>query len=369
MGVRLRKWLVVLLMASALACGAPGVDETASTAAGRLGRDEYTRRLGEAAGGPVSVDRLVEGARAAAARIEERMDGLAEEIGEPGGWRPLFDRLRLQTPADEAAVLEAYRTELARAAGYIDSHHVVTSPPPAPEVVILENPALRAHFPLALYHDGRLAVTTRPAAGDDPAYLTNQCSVCIPALAVHEGYPGHHVAFSRMSDAAGEVPSLAALARHKPFVEGWALYAEVLMLEHGYHVDLERRLGAWRMVLLRLVRAEIDAELHGGGMEPAAAEEIYRQRLLLTPAAAAAEVRTHLAKPTVKASYFVGLLQILELRERFRAANPDLRPFDFHDLLLGPPAPVPHIARERFDIELGPLGEVELPWPWSPEQQ
>jgi len=373
-----RHRLVFLLLGSALACGAPlpsdnteddAADDTASIAAGPFESDDYTRRLGEAAGGPVSVVRIVEVATAAAERIEERMDGLAEGMGEPGGWRPFFEGLRRQTPADETAVLEAYRAELARAAAFSEDRRLVTSPPPPPEVVILENPSLRAHFPLALYHEGRFAVTTASAYGDDPAYLTNHCWVCIPPLAVHEGYPGHHLAFARMSDAAGQAPAVAELARYRPFVEGWALYAEVLMLEHAYYVDPDRRLAAWRMVLLRLVRATIDAGLYRGDLEPPEAEEIYRRRLLMTPAAAAAEVRTHLAKPTVKASYFLGLLQILELREAFRAGHPDHLPREFHDRLLGPPAPIPRIARERFDIELGPPGEVDLPWPWSPQQQ
>ncbi len=358
----------VLLVALAVGCAGPSVDDVAPQGGGPLGSQPYARRLSEAAGGPVSVDRIVEVASGAAQRIERRMDRLAEDMGEPGGWRPLFDRLRLEAPADEAAVLEAYREELARAAAYVEEWRLFTSLPPAPEVVILENPSLRAHFPLAIYHDGRFAVTTAAAEGDDPTYLTNHCRVCMPPLAVHEGLPGHHLAFARMSDESGEAPSVAELARTKPFVEGWALYAELLMLEYDYYVEPERELAAWRMVLLRLVRAEIDVGLHGGGLEPAEAEEIYHRRLLMTPAAAAAEVRTHLAKPTVKASYFLGMLQILELREVFRADRPDLAPPDFHDRLLGPPGPIPRVARERFGLELGPPGEVLLRWPFSPSE-
>lgn len=137
------------------------------------------------------------------------------------------------------------------------------------------------------------------------------------------------------------------------------------MLERGYYRQPELRVAARRMILLRLLRAEIDARLHGGDLEPAAAEEVYRRRLLLTPAGAAAEVRTHLAKPTVKASYFVGMMQILELRQRVLGRDPGTSLREFHDRLLGPPASIPRIARERFDIELGPLGAADLPWPWS----
>ncbi len=114
-----------------------------------------------------------------------------------------------------------------------------------------------------------------------------------------------------------------------------------------------------------MARAEIDARLHGGGLTVTAAVERYRSELLLTPEAAAGEVRVHLAKPGVKASYFVGLLQILELRERLRAAGGELSERAFHDRLLGPPAPVPEIAERRFGVELSRPGEAELPYPWS----
>jgi hypothetical protein len=245
---------------------------------------------------------------------------------------------------------------------------LVSLPETEPEVLTLENPSLRAHFPLALYHDGRFAVTTASAAGDDPSYLTNHCRVCIPPLAVHEGYPGHHVAFARMAGDDGVIPSVAELARFKPFVEGWGLYAEVLMLEQGYYVDVERRMAAWRMVLLRLTRSEIDARLHEGALQPSAAETIYRERLLLSPAAATAEVRGHLAKPGVKASYFLGLRQILELRQAVRDVEPGVTLGEFHDRLLGAPAAVGRIARQRFGVELGSAGEAELAWPWSPDE-
>ena len=363
-----RQSLAALLLGSTLACGVPDPADTAAGAAevaGQLAAAAYADSLAEAAGGPISVERIAERAAAAASRIEGRMDRLAAEAGEPDGWRPLFDRLRRDAPAGEAAVLDAYRAELTRAAEFVAARDLVSLPASQPKVLALANPSLRAHFPLALYYDGSFAVTTAAADGGGAGYLANHCRACIPPLAVHEGYPGHHVAFARMTDAAGRPPSVGELARLKPFVEGWGLYAEALMLEQGYYPEPELRLAAWRMLLLRLARAEIDARLHGGGLEPAAAQEIYRARLLMTPAAAAAEVRAHLAKPTVKASYFVGLLQILALRENVmtREDRPTLR--GFHDRLLGPPATIPRIARERFDVELGPPGDAELPWPWS----
>ena len=155
-----RGHLVVLLLGPTLACGAPVPVETSAEAAGLLGPAAYAERLAESAGGPVPVERLVESAARAAVRIEGRMDELAAEAGEPGGWRELFERLRRDAPAGEEAVLEAYRAELTRAAEFVGARDLVSQPAAQPEVLALANPSLRAHFPLALYHEGRFAVTT-----------------------------------------------------------------------------------------------------------------------------------------------------------------------------------------------------------------
>ncbi len=361
-GPRLAGPLAGLLLGCAAACAGPAEppqrerSQSAAPPAAPLTTAAYGRLLAKRAGGPVSVPGLLAEAERARRTIAARMDRLAAEIRPGAGWRELFAELGRDAPEGRDELLAAYRRELERAAEFVVERRLVSVPAAQPEVVVLENEALRGYFPLGLYHDGRLALSIEPGS------LASHCRVCIPPLAVHEGYPGHHVAFWRYRRADGEPPRLAELARYKPYVEGWGLYAELLMLEHGYYERPERRLGAWRLVLLRTLRAEIDARLHGGGLTAEAAEQSYRRELVATPAAAAAEVRMHLAKPGVKASYFVGLLQILELRQRVRGDGEGLDWLDFHDRLLGPPATLPAVARERFGVELGELGGWRAEW-------
>ena len=75
----------------------------------------------------------------------------------------------------------------------------------------------------------------------------------LPAITVHEVTPGHF-AHGRMlrSLARGDVRrSLCSAA----FVEGWAHYAEELMVEAGFRADDPRyALGVWIEALLRVTR-------------------------------------------------------------------------------------------------------------------
>ena len=73
-------------------------------------------------------------------------------------------------------------------------------------------------------------------------------------------------------------------------LEGWALYAEYLMLEHGYYSSVAGTLAALRGLLHRALRAEIDVALHLGNMTVEEAEQMYVDRLLMTRSAAATEV-------------------------------------------------------------------------------
>lgn len=365
--------LVLLAGAGFTGCGrqpddtAPSGNEAASPAspASPIGRAEYERLLAAASGSELSVSALAELAADAENRVEARMDSVAARI-EPGDdWRPVFDAIRRDHPPTVEEVLVAYQKEVAAAADYLAGRDWVTLPPEPPRVVDAQSPIVRRSFSLALYMNGSLGVVTGPAEGDDPAYLANHCRVCIPPLAVHEAYPGHHVAFyhsaiARGGLALGDPVSIQGRPENFFFHEGWGLDAELMMLDAGYYRDPARELAAWRMVLLRAVRARLDALLHAGEIRPEEATAVYEKGLLMDPQAAATEVRRHLERPPSKATYFVGLLQIQALRRQALAAEPGLEPRVFHDRLLRRPRQVPAVAREEFGLELAELAPLDL---------
>ncbi len=376
---RARPSLAILFTAGLLAVlcagcvpGAPPVAETAAPAP--VGRAEYERLLASEAGAPLTVESVISAADIAFAAIEARMDGLAAELahdGEPGDdWRPVFSHLLVEHPRDVEALLGDYRSQVERSEEFVAERGLLSVPPDSVEVVEAQNLALRQSFPLALYLNGKLAVTTSANRDPDPAYLANHCSACIPPLAVHEGYPGHHVSFWHL-EKLHEYPSdevrqkAEAHQRNLFFLEGWGLYAELLMIEEGFYAgDPEGELAAWRSLLHRVHRAKIDALLHTGQLSEEEAIESYVAQLMLTRDAAATEVRRHISLPTSKASYFIGLLQILELRDRVRqerlAAGELFDPTAFHDRLLRFPLPFPEIARVSFGIELETGGQSRL---------
>jgi len=353
---RTRRIGAALLLLGAAGCADEAPPAAPAELPDPVGAEAYREALSAEAGVEVEPRALAALAAADAAWIGARMDALA---GRDGGWRGAFERLRADHPDTPEAVLAAYREEVERARAFVLDRHLVTLPE-GPLEVEPTPPYLAARYPLTAYLGYRLAVTAEPGPR-----LADHCRACIPPLAVHETFPGHHTAFlhQRSGEGVGEAPpELRELAgahlKNRVFHEGWAQYAEVLMLEAGYYDGRpERELGAWRSLLFRVERARVDALLHstldGGDLTPE--EAVTALAAFVAPETARAEVRRHLEEPGLKAAYYVGLLQVLELREAVRAgegAGFDLRAF--HDRLVRWPLPLPEAARRRFGVELGP---------------
>lgn len=352
-----------LLALLAVGCAAPPPAPGPSPTP--VGANRYRQILREQAGLDADPGELARSARRDAARIEARMDRLARRIAPAArGWRQVFARLRRDHPATGDAVLEAYRREVERARAFVVAHRLITVPPGPLEVIETPGVLPPGKYPLTAYIGYKLAVTTKGPAG--APRLADHCRVCIPPLAIHETYPGHHVVFllQRRPDSGASPETVAragASFKNRFFTEGWAQYAEILMLEQGYYAgEPERELGAWRNLLFRVDRAWIDAELHTGRLTPDAAARELSAAVLLDPETAREEVAKHLAEPTMKAAYYVGALQILELRaELEERARPAGGPgaFDlqaFHDRLVRWTMPIPDAAHLRFGVELPP---------------
>jgi hypothetical protein len=292
---------------------------------------------------------------------EETEAELASLAGRMGGrpWRELVEELRGDAP-DLEALLPVYRAELDRAHAFVAERDLVSVPRDGVDVVA--TPAfLVALVPFAAYEPppiflsaqtGRFYVTQPDASA--PAEVRarqrrGHCRHAIPAMVVHEAYPGHHLQVVTAQGLASEV------RRHiwtPVMVEGWALYCEQLMDESGYYGDDQSRLFRLMNLLWRAIRIVLDVGLHTRGMAPAEAVDYMVEHLPIERASAEAEVRRYCAYPTYQLCYAIGRRELLRLRDAYRErAGASFRPKAFHDELLaygGLP-----VTLARWGMELG----------------
>jgi uncharacterized protein (DUF885 family) len=154
------------------------------------------------------------------------------------------------------------------------------------------------------------------------------------ALAFHEGIPGHHM----QNAVAAEQEALPQFRRgggYTAYSEGWGLYSERLGKELGFYKDPYSEFGRLALELHRAVRLVVDTGLHAGRWSR---EQTIRYHVENSPTGEDAAIRAterYILNPGQATAYMIGMLKIVELRERAAATlGKDFDIREFHDLVL-----------------------------------
>jgi uncharacterized protein (DUF885 family) len=153
-------------------------------------------------------------------------------------------------------------------------------------------------------------------------------------FAYHEGIPGHHLQ-GMIALENGGLPLFRRLIPFTAYVEGWGLYAERLAAELGLPKDPLDSVGRLRWEMLRAVRLVVDTGIHAKRWTREQAIAYLMEKTGKDEAFATAEIERYFVAPGQAVSYYVGMLKILELREKARAAlGPRFDLAQFHDEVL-----------------------------------
>ncbi len=154
-------------------------------------------------------------------------------------------------------------------------------------------------------------------------------------LTYHESLPGHHLQIAIAMELDG-VPFFRRVLPFTAFSEGWALYAERLAGEQGFHPTPWDELGMLIDEAFRAVRLVVDTGIHAKRWTREQASEFLEANTGKPRSEVVAEVERYIVLPGQACAYKVGQLRILELREQARRAlgtGFELRAF--HDVVLG----------------------------------
>ena len=119
------------------------------------------------------------------------------------------------------------------------------------------------------------------------------------------------------------------------FGEGWALYSEKLAVEAGLTKDLYDELGVLQSELFRAVRLVVDTGIHYKRWTREEAMLYMKDITGMSDTEVVTEIERYIVWPGQACSYKVGMLKILELRERAKKElgdKFDIR--DFHSAVL-----------------------------------
>jgi uncharacterized protein (DUF885 family) len=137
----------------------------------------------------------------------------------------------------------------------------------------------------------------------------------MPTLAYHEAVPGHHIQLALAQEM--DLPTFRRYVYFNGYVEGWALYAERLAADLGwYEDDPYSDLGRLRYEARRAARLVVDTGIHAMGWSLDEAIEFMAENMGADSRYLNREVGRYIVYPAQATSYMVGMLEILELRQR-----------------------------------------------------
>ncbi|HWB64615.1 MAG TPA: DUF885 domain-containing protein, partial [Chitinophagales bacterium] len=228
---------------------------------------------------------------------------------------------------------------LADANGYIDSMRVklpdLFATQPKAQLVVKQVEKFREKSVAGAFYEDPAEDGSRPGRyyvntynmDDEPKYQ-------MEALTYHEAIPGHHMQIS----IAQELKGIAKFRKHEFFtayVEGWALYAEQLGKEVGKYQDPYSDFGRLSMELFRAARLVVDVGIHNKHWTREQAIDYFEKNTANAKGDIRNEIERYFIWPGQATGYKIGMLKILELREKAKkelGGKFDIR--QFHDVVL-----------------------------------
>lgn len=220
----------------------------------------------------------------------------------------------------------------------------------------------RAHFTIVPVPADIAPYYTSGRGGAD-AYLVNTYDLPsrplynLPALTLHESYPGHALQLE-LADEQHDQPAFRRNSYISAYGEGWGLYSEYLGNEMGIYKTPHQRFGYLTYQMWRACRLVVDTGIHHLGWSRQQAIDYLTANTALSAREIANEVDRYISWPGQALSYELGYLKIRELRakaEQALGAKFDIR--HFHDTVLSTgsvPLPVLEQRIDRFIADGGP---------------
>ncbi len=241
--------------------------------------------------------------------------------------RAALEEAYRQLPPRDGIVAIA-REQLQEATDFVIEHNIVTMPEEPVEIIIMPEfqrgvtlAYLDSPGPLDSDQPAFYAVAPLPDDWTDDqveSFLREYNTYSIQDLTIHEGVPGHYLQLA----LSNRYPStLRSILSSGTFVEGWAAYAERMMIEAGYqNGDPLQQLITLKWYLRVITNAIIDSAIHVDGMTRDAAMKLMVEGGFQEEREAAGKwVRAQLTSAQLS-TYFVGIQEHYELRAAVQEA-------------------------------------------------
>jgi uncharacterized protein (DUF885 family) len=343
----------------------------------RLGKEKFDKKFDLEMGASITAEENLADAEAEFARVHNELYVGARQL-----WSPYFPALAL--PPDDAA---GRREVITKIVGAVSQEHGAAEDMLAKVKATVEsiNAFIRQKDYLRLPEPDRCAIIEMPEfqRGNSLAYLDNAPPLdpkaasfyavspppadwtpaqkrsfleeyndhMLKILTIHEAYPGHYVQL----EYANRQPSLIRrVLGSGSYIEGWAVYGEITMLNEGFGGgDLRLRLMQLKFYLRAVANSILDYKMHCTQMSDAEAMKFLTEDAFQSEGEAKLKVIRAKQSSVQLSTYFVGRMAHYRLRqaiEREMGEKFDLGRYHETVLAIGsvPPKYMPELVRTRL---------------------
>lgn len=333
--------------------------QVTTTDGGPMGEAAYTRMLREQYLLPYDAAGLWQYAQAQFDATVRELEAMAKTIDATKTWRQIADEVKQEHP-EPLKMIEAHQEVVDKARAHLIAKDLMSLPWPETCTVVRRVPTA-GNNP---YYGSFSGAASRPPLADgtlrgewhinpyDPAweaqrradYLVEHDWGVIYVTAPHETYGGHHVQVMYQMHN----PRVLRQRQSTPmFSEGWGLYQEQLFTETGFMPSRKVVLRQLQLRLWRNARVIYDVGMQTGRMTRAEAITLMTDKVGFLRWAAEAEVDSALARPGYFIGYFMGMSEILKMRDEYRARRGAAFTLkEFHDRLLRIGSMPPALVRD-----------------------
>ena len=278
-------------------------------------------------------------------RTLDKMDALAKEIDSTKTTKELLIDIKNEYP-DPYDMIEAHQHWVDKSGEHIKSKGLIPIPWKERVNVVAREEYLRKTSYYGNFSSSR--------GEDEEGYFTSEWKInpfedywdektkneylvehdwgVIIVTAPHETYGGHHIQGLYQMHNPNKLRKNNGISL---FSEGWGLYNEQLMLETGFYPNKKIKLRQLQLRLWRNARVIYDVGMHSGKLSYEEAISLMTDKVGFLRWAAQLEIDSSSSRPGYFIGYFIGMTEILKMREEFKklmGENYDIS--DFHEKLL-----------------------------------
>jgi uncharacterized protein (DUF885 family) len=306
----------------------------------RLGADKFRKKLRFALSSDLSMEEIMKRAQADLQQTQTAIYETALPLykkyfpkadkaaldGKKKVTQAVLDKLSKEH-SDDNTIVGYCQKVVNEATDFVKSHDLVTVPDKPLDVIVM--PEFKRGIAIAycdpvgpLEKSGKTFFAVSPTPSNwskerKESFFREYNNYMVRDLTVHEAMPGHYLQLAHANEF--KAPTLVrAVFWSGTFVEGWAVYTEQMMAEAGYGGP-EVKVQQLKMRLRAICNAILDQSIHAGNMSEQQAMDLMMKEAYQQEGEAVAKWKRARLTSSQLSTYFVGVSEHLDLREKAKA--------------------------------------------------